>query len=510
MTFGLIPLMVAIGVLVLGSILGYLARQSIAKRQADTAEAKIDKLITEAKTQAQEIILKAKDKAVKALGEIKQEEIRREEEFRKTKQRLERKEEMLESKSGALDKEESDLRLKVEKVREIKTELERLKNEEINNLEKISKLSQEEAKKEILKLVEDKNKEEIFAKIQKLEKGGKEELEKKAQDIMISALQRYASSQASDITTTTVSLPSDEIKGKIIGREGRNIKTLERLTGVEVIIDDTPETLLISGFDPVRRQVAKMALEKLIADGRIQPARIEEVVEKTKDELDKKIKEAGEAAVYDVGIVGLDQRLVNLLGRLTFRTSFGQNVLLHSIESAHLAGMLAAELGADVTVAKKAALLHDIGKAVDHEIQGSHVDIGIRILQKFGIDKKVIDAMKSHHEDYPFETIESSIVQAAEAISAARPGARKENLENYIKRLEELEKIATSFQGVDKAYAIQAGREIRVFVNPEKIDDLGAYKLAKEIAQEIEKELKYPGEIKVNVIRETRVIEYAR
>ena len=510
MDIGLIPLIVAIGSLVVGSFLGYIARQSIAKRQADTAEAKIDKLITEAKSQAQEIILKAKDKVVKALDEIKREEVLREEEFRKSKQRLDRKEEILEAKSASLDKEENDLREKVEKVREIKTELERLKEEEIKNLEQIGKLSQDEAKKEILKLVEDKNKEEIFARIQKLEKFGKEELEKKAQDIMVSALQRYASSQAADITTTTVSLPNDEIKGKIIGREGRNIKTLERLTGVEVIIDDTPGTLLISGFDPVRRQIAKLSLEKLISDGRIQPARIEEVVEKTKGEIDKKMKEAGEAAVYDVSVVGLDPRLVNLLGRLSFRTSFGQNVLLHSIESAHLAGMLASELGADVAIAKKAALLHDIGKAVDHEIQGSHVDIGIRILQKFGVDKKVIDAMKSHHEDYPFETIEASIVQAAEAVSAARPGARKENLDNYLKRLEELEKIATSFGGVEKAYAIQAGREIRIFVNPEKIDDLGAYKLAKDIAQEIEKELKYPGEIKVNVIRETRVIEYAR
>ncbi|PJE57479.1 MAG: ribonuclease Y [Candidatus Portnoybacteria bacterium CG10_big_fil_rev_8_21_14_0_10_38_18] len=510
MAIGLIPLIVAIASLAVGSFLGYLARQSIAKRQADTVEAKIDKLITEAKTQAQEIILRAKDKAVKALDEIKKEEVRREEEFRRNNQRFARKEELLENKAESLEQQESDLKEKVEKVREIKTELERLKEEEIQNLEKISKLSQEEAKKEILKSIEEKNKEEIFAKIQKLEKFGKEELEKKAQDIMVSALQRYASSQAAEITTTTISLPNDEIKGKIIGREGRNIKTLERLTGVEVIIDDTPETLLISGFNPIRRQIAKMALEKLISDGRIQPARIEEVVEKTKDEIDKKIREAGEAAVYDVGIVGLDPRLINLLGRLTFRTSFGQNVLLHSIESAHLAAMLASELGGDVTVAKKAALLHDIGKAVDHEIQGSHVDIGIKILQKFGVDKKVIDAMKSHHEDYPFETIEASIVQAAEAVSAARPGARKESLENYLKRLEELEKIATAFEGVDKAYAIQAGREIRVFVNPEKIDDLEAYKLAKDIAQEIEKELKYPGEIKVSLIRETRVIEYAR
>lgn len=507
---GLIPLLVAIGSLIAGSILGYFARQSIAKRQAHTAEAKIDKLVGEAKAQAQEIILKAKDKAVKALDEIKKEETRREEAFRRTQQHLERKEEILERKGLNLEKEEEEFKDKVGKVRKIKSELEKLREEEIKKLENLSKISQAEAKKELLTLIEEKNKEDIFAKIQKLEKFGKEELEKRAQNIMVSALQRYASSQAAEITTTNVNLPNDEIKGKIIGREGRNIKTLERLTGIEIIIDDTPETIVISGFDPVRRHTAKIALEKLIADGRIQPTRIEEVVEKAKDEIDTKIKEAGEAAVYDVGIVGLDPRLVYLLGRLTFRTSFGQNVLLHSIESAHLAGMLAAELGADVGVSKKAALLHDIGKAVDHEVQGSHVEIGIKILTKFSIDQKVIDAMKSHHEDYPFTTIESSIVQTAEAVSAARPGARKESLENYLKRLEELEKIATSFEGVDKAYAIQAGREIRIFVDVEKVDDLQAHKLAKDIAQEIEKELKYPGEIKVNVIRETRVIEYAR
>ncbi len=506
----LIPLLVAIGSLIIGSILGYFARQSIAKRQAHTAEAKIDKLVGEAKAQAQEIILKAKDKAVKALDEIKKEEAQRQEEFRGTRQRLEKKEEVVETKASRLEEEEKELKERVEKVRAIKIELEQLKENQIKTIEKIARLSQAQAKKELLKLIEDKNKEEIFAKIQKLEKYGKEELEKKAQDIMVSTLQRYGASQAAETTTTIVNLPNEEIKGKIIGREGRNIRTLERLSGVEIIIDDTPETIIISGFDPVRRQVAKIALEKLIADGRIQPARIEETVEKAKEEIGAKIKEAGEAAVYDVGIIGLDPRLIHLLGRLSFRTSFGQNVLLHSIESSHLAGMLASELGADVAVAKKAGLFHDIGKALDHEVSGSHVEIGIRVLEKFGIEKKIIDAMKSHHEDYPFSSIEAQIVQAAEAVSAARPGARKESLENYLKRLEELEKIATDFEGVEKAYAIQAGREIRVFVSPDKIDDLQAYKLAKNIAQEIEKELKYPGEIKVNVIRETRVIEYAR
>lgn len=503
-------MIVGIITLCIGSVLGYLARQSIAKRQANTAEARINKLVNEAKAQAQEIILKAKDKAVKALDEIKNEETRRQDEYRRIQSRLEKKEEAIDAKEKKIEQQEQDFQEKVEKVRNIKIELEALKQQEIENLEKISKLSQEEAKQEILKIIEQQNKEEIFAKIQKLGKEGREELEKKANEIMVTALQRYASSQAAEITTTTVNLPNDEIKGKIIGREGRNIKTLERLTGVEVIIDDTPETLVISGFDPTRRQIAKMALEKLMADGRIQPAKIEEMVDKAKTEIDSKIKEAGEAAVYDVGIVGLDPRLVNLLGRLCFRTSFGQSVLSHSIEAAHLAGMLASELGADVTVCKKAALFHDIGKAIDHEVQGSHVEIGIRILEKFGTDKRIIDAMKSHHGDYPFETIEASIVQAAEAISAARPGARKENLENYLKRLEELEKLASQFEGVDKVYAVQAGREIRIFVNPEKLDDLAAYKLAKDIAQEIEKELKYPGEIKVTVIRETRVIEYAR
>lgn len=510
MVIGLIPLIVATVALIFGSILGYLARQSIAKRRANTAESRIEKLVNEAKAQAQEIILKAKDRVVKALDEIKKEETKRQEEYRRIQTRLDKREEMFDTKDRKLENEEKEFQEKVEKVRSIKTELEILKQQEIEILEKISKLSEAEAKQQILKSVEEQNKEEIFAKIQKLEKSGKEELEKKANNIMVTVLQRYASSQAAEVTTTIVTLPNNEIKGKIIGREGRNIKTLERLTGVEVIIDDTPETLIISGFDPTRRQIAKIALEKLMADGRIQPARIEEMVDKAKTEIESKIKEAGEAAVYDVGIVGIDPRLVNLLGKLTFRTSFGQNVLLHSIEAAHLSGMLASELGADPIICKKGALLHDIGKAIDHEVQGSHVDIGIRILEKFNIDKKIIDAMKSHHGDYPFESIEASIVQAAEAISAARPGARKENLENYLKRLEELEKIATGFEGVEKVYAIQAGREIRIFVNPSKIDDLKAYKLAKDIASEIEKELKYPGEIKVTVIREMRVIEYAR
>ncbi|MBI2175120.1 MAG: ribonuclease Y [Parcubacteria group bacterium] len=346
--------------------------------------------------------------------------------------------------------------------------------------------------------------------MQKLELFGREELERKARNILSTIIQRVASSTASEVTTSTVSIPSDDIKGKIIGKEGRNIRALERAAGVEVIIDDTPGAVLISSFDPVRRQIARIALENLILDGRIQPARIEETVEKAKLDVEKMMKEAGETAMYEVGVFDIDPRLLMLLGRLRFRTSYGQNVLQHSIEMAHLAGMLASELGADVQIAKKGALLHDIGKAVDHEVQGTHVEIGRRILQKFNVDTRIIQAMQSHHEEYPYETLESVIVQTVDAVSASRPGARRDSIENYLKRLEDLERIANTFDTVEKSYAIQAGREIRVFVTPEKITDVEAKTLARNIADQIERELKYPGEIKVHVIRETRVVEYAR
>ena len=344
----------------------------------------------------------------------------------------------------------------------------------------------------------------------KFEQQNKAELDAKAREIMTLSIQRYAGSHIADATTTVVSLPNDEVKGKIIGKEGRNIKAIERMTGVDVIIDDTPEALVISGFDPVRRQIAKLAIDKLIADGRIHPAKIEETVLKAKEELNEKIKEAGEAAIFEVGIGAVDPKLVYLLGRLAYRTSYGQNVLVHSTEMAHVAGMIASELGADVMVSKKGALFHDIGKAVDHEVQGTHVEIGRKILQKFGIDEKVIRAMESHHEEYPYSTLESRIVQTADAISGARPGARRDTVEVYIKRLEDLERIAKSFSGVEKSYAIQAGRELRVFVFPSQVDDLSALKMSRDIAHKIESEMKYPGEIKVNVIRETRAIEYAR
>ena len=347
-------------------------------------------------------------------------------------------------------------------------------------------------------------------KLAELEREKKEAIEAKSAEIITSAIQRYSRSIVSDVTTTAVNLPDEEIKGKIIGKEGRNIRAFERLTGVEVVIDETPESLLLSSFDPMRRELAKIALEKLIKDGRIQPAKIEEMVEKAKQDINKVIKEKGEQAAYECGVFNLDPRILAILGRLHFRTSYGQNVLQHSIEMSHISGMIAEEIGANVAIAKAGALLHDIGKAVDHEIAGTHVEIGRRILQKFGADPLIVKAMEAHHGEYPYETLESYIVQSADAISGARPGARRDSVENYLKRLGELESIATSFKGVDKAYALQAGREVRVFVTPTEVTDLEARNIARDIATRIENELKYPGEIKVLVIRESRNIEFAR
>lgn len=494
----------------IGSVLGYYARQTIAKKQLSTAEGKALKVEEEAQKKAQEIVLEAKNKAVNILEEAKKKEFDKEELIRRTEVRLDKKEESLEGKIQEIEKEKELLGQKAEEIRNIRKEVEEARKQELKRLEKIAGLSKEAAKKILLQLTEEESRELLAKRIKALEIEGRDTLEKKAKDIMTGAIQKYAGSHAADVTTSIVAIPSDEVKGRIIGREGRNIKALERLTGIEIIVDDTPEAIVLSGFDPIRREIARIAIERLISDGRIHPTKIEEAVEFAKLEINNKIREAGDAAAYDVGVAGLDPKLVHILGRLRYRTSYGQNALLHSLEVAHLSGALAAELGADVSLAKKAGLLHDIGKAIDHEVQGTHVEIGIKILEKFKIGKEIIDAMKSHHEDYPFETPESMIISAADAISASRPGARKDTLENYLKRLEELEAVATSFPEVEKTYAIQAGREIRVFVRPDKIDDLGSIKLSRAIADKIEKELKYPGEIKVNVIRETRVVEYAR
>ena len=497
-------------VLCIGAVLGYFARQSIARKRADTIETTLKRRIAQTKKETEEMLLRAEEKATEIVGRAKKDLESQRQKLFDTEGLLMKRERIMGERFLDLEEREKEFRQKVAKLKEIKESLESLKAEGNKNLERISKMSKEAARKELLENVERDCQKEISEKMIKLEQAGAEKYEKKAKEILAGAIQKYALSQAQELTTTTISLPSDEIKGRIIGKEGRNIKTLERLTGVEVIVDDTPEAVVISGFDPIRRQIAKNALEKLIKDGRIQPARIEEMVSKAEADIVSQIKEAGEKTVYETGIIDLDPKIIQLLGRLKFRTSYGQNVLLHSIEVSYLAGAIAAEVGANVKVARKAGLLHDIGKAVDHQIQGSHTDIGIKILEKFKVDKEVIDAMKSHHEEYPYETIEAIIVQTADQISGARPGARKDTLENYIQRLEDLEGITLNFKGVEKAYAIQAGREIRVFVKPEEVDDLEARKMAKEIAERIQEELRYPGEIKVVVIRESRTVEYAR
>ncbi len=493
-----------------GGFLGYLLRKIIVGKKIDSAESKANSLLEEAKIKAKEKLLDAKSKAVRILEETKKEELKRRNAIQQREDRLEQKEQRLDQKIAKLEKEENQLKQKAKQVKKIQKEILEIKNRQVEKLEKLAKMTKEEAKKALISLMEKAHKNELTKAISSLEKQKKEVLEEKAKDIMTLAMQRYAGSHSADTTTTTVSIESDDLKGRIIGREGRNIKAIERLTGAEIIVDDTPEAIVISAFNPVRREVARLALEKLLADGRIHPTKIEEAVKEAKELVSKKAMEAGEAAVYDVGITGFDPKLTQLLGRLRYRTSFGQNVLLHSLEVAHLAGYLASELGLDANLAKKAGLLHDIGKAVDSEIQGTHVELGISILKKFKQPQEVIDAMKSHHEDYPFENNYALIVAAADALSASRPGARKDTLENYLKRLEEIEEVANSFKEVNKSYAIQAGREIRVFVDPEKVDDLGALKLAKKIAEKIEEDLDYPGEIKVNLLRETRAVEYAR
>jgi ribonuclease Y len=488
-------LILAIFSLSLGAVLGYFARQRIIRKEEKEIEEKLQK---------------AKEEADLILREAERKRKKKEREILEKEESLEKKEAFLKRKISEIERRESELREEMEKIKKEKEEIENLKNQVREKLERISGIKKEEAKKEILKEAEEEIKKEAIERIKKLEKEGEEKFQKRAREILASVIQRLTLPVVQETTTSTVILPNEEIKGKIIGKEGRNIRTLENLTGVEIIVDETPETVTISCFDPIRRQIAKLALEKLIKDGRIQPAKIEEKVEEAKKEINQQIKEAGEMAAMELGLVGIDPRLLQILGRLKFRSSYGQNVLLHSIEVALLASALAEEIGANSLVCKKAGLFHDIGKAMDLQVEGSHVDIGIKILEKFGVEKEVIDAMKSHHGEYPFESVEAVLVQVADQISGARPGARKDTLENYLKRISELEKIALSFPGVEKAWALQAGREIRVFVRPEEIDDFGARKLAREIAKRIEEELQYPGEIKVTLIREMKVIEYAR
>jgi ribonuclease Y len=473
-------------------------------------ELEIKQMELAAKEEAKKVVLEAEQKAAETMKEIRTEAKEREDKLKSSEERLIKKEDTLEKRQTDLDRELDSLKKKIVEVKDVRDRADKLLSEREHSLEKVAGLSTILAKEELLKSVEKKSEQDLLVRMQKLEIGSQEKIEARAKDIIATAIQRLGNSVAADMFSTMIPISSDDIKGKIIGKEGRNIKAFERATGVEVIVDDTPGAITLSSFDPVRRQIARVALIELMADGRIQPAKIEKTVEKAEAEIGKTIKEKGEQAAFECGVLNLDPRIISILGRLHFRTSYGQNVLQHSIEMAHIAGMIAEEIGANVQIAKAGALVHDIGKALDHEVQGTHVEIGRRILQKFGADEAIVKAMQAHHEEYPYETVESIIVQVADAISGARPGARRDSVENYLKRLQDLEGLASGFKGVEKVYALQAGREIRVFVRPEELSDLEAKNLARDIAVKIEQDLKYPGEIKVCVIREARIVEFAR
>jgi ribonucrease Y len=487
----------------------YYRKGQIESRNKDLVE-RGQMVLQQANSKAQEMIFKAKNDALKAMDEAKAEEDKKRDQLRKVEERLVGKEETLDKKIQDTENSRTELENKVTSVRELREEVQKIHNLQVEELNKISGMTRDEAKALLIKQVEDESKEDIARAILRSEKELKDQAKERAKFILADAMQKYAAETATETTATIVNLPSDDLKGRIIGREGRNINTFEQATGIDVIVDDTPGSIVISGFDLVRRYVAKVALEKLIADGRIHPARIEEVVEKTKEEINVMIKELGEKAAFETGVTGMHPNLIKLLGRLKFRTSYGQNVLKHSMEVSFLAANLASELGADVSVCRKAGLLHDIGKAVDHEIQGHHTAIGRDIVKKFGFPEAIVHAVEAHHGDPEPRTIEAMIVYASNAISNSRPGANRENLDTFIKRLEELENFSNSFDGVKKSFAVQAGSEVRIFVTPEEVDDLGAIKLSHEIAKKIETDLQYPGQVKVSVIRETRAEEFAK
>ena len=500
----------AVAALLVGFIGGYFIRRYLATKKIGSLEEQLGKKVSEAETKAKEIIVEAKEKAASLLVDIKNEERERRKEIEALESRVLSREEMFDKKENTLSVQDEKVRAREERVKTEEEEIVKKKNEIQASLEKIGGLSTAEAREEIIRQAKGSRANDLASAIQKMDKENREEIEKKAVGIITTALQRYSRSHISEITTTIFPLADDDLKGKIIGREGRNIRALERATGVEFIIDEAPDGVVISSFDPYRREVARLALEKLIKDGRMQPAKIEEKVEEAKGELLKRMQEIGDSTAQDLSIYDLPKEILQLLGRLHFRTSFGQNVLTHSVEVAYLSEMMARELGLNADVAKRGALLHDIGKAIDHEVEGTHIELGIKILRKYNVSEAVIEAMRSHHEDYPYARPEAYVVTAADVLSSARPGARRGTIENYIKRLGDLEKIAMDFPGVKNAYAISAGRELRIFVTPEKIDDFRALELAREVADKIQSELKYPGEIKVNVIREMRAVEYAR
>jgi len=495
---------------VVGIVVGYFLRLIISLGQKGSMELEIKQMMLEAQVNAKKITEESQMRAEEKAREVSTELKERERELKVVEERLVRKEELLDKRQTNLDGEQESLAKKGEELKAMREQAEQCNEEQQRKLESLSNLSADEAKAELIKSIEKQYENDFESRMRKLEISGDARIEQRAKEILTTTVHRLGTSVISDVLATTVTLPNDEIKGKIIGKEGRNIRQFERSTGVDVIVDDTPGTITLSSYDPIRRQIARIALENLILDGRIQPAKIEEAVQKAEQEINTIIKKKGAEAAYEARVPDLDPKLVMILGRLYFRTSYGQNVLDHSVEVAHLAGMLAEELGANPAIARAGALFHDIGKAVDHEVPGTHVEIGRRILQKFGVSDLVVKAMQAHHEEYPYETPESMIVQVADAISGSRPGARRDSVETYIKRLEELESIANGVHGVEKSYAIAAGREVRVIVKPEAITDLEARKVAREIADKIQSDLQYPGEIKVSVLRETRVIEYAR